>query len=110
MLKSLPERKLRALFVMGSIPLVEYRDAALFALVPYATLFRSSPLALIRLIAPTTTPDRLARAVQGASGLDRKSTRLNSSHRCISYAVFCLKNNGPCAARRAGNWRRPTPW
>ena len=22
---------------------------------------------------------------------DRKSTRLNSSHRCISYAVFCLK-------------------
>src|SRR5437762_8804558 len=28
----------------------------------------------------------------GASRLqDRKSTRLNSSHRCISYAVFCLK-------------------
>src|SRR5437764_8257558 len=25
------------------------------------------------------------------STLDRKSTRLNSSHRCISYAVFCLK-------------------
>src|SRR5437762_7164665 len=24
-------------------------------------------------------------------GSDRKSTRLNSSHRCISYAVFCLK-------------------
>src|SRR5437879_11632870 len=24
-------------------------------------------------------------------GEDRKSTRLNSSHRCISYAVFCLK-------------------
>src|SRR5437879_7561240 len=23
--------------------------------------------------------------------VDRKSTRLNSSHRCISYAVFCLK-------------------
>src|SRR5437762_9166697 len=30
--------------------------------------------------------------VQGLSlTLDRKSTRLNSSHRCISYAVFCLK-------------------
>src|SRR5437763_12497584 len=34
---------------------------------------------------------------RGAAGtpktgvLDRKSTRLNSSHRCISYAVFCLK-------------------
>src|SRR5437879_9792579 len=25
-----------------------------------------------------------------AANLDRKSTRLNSSHRCISYAVFCL--------------------
>src|SRR5437879_9263381 len=25
------------------------------------------------------------------NALDRKSTRLNSSHRCISYAVFCLK-------------------
>src|SRR5437879_1180925 len=35
------------------------------------------------------------RAVQLAvlvdRGQDRKSTRLNSSHRCISYAVFCLK-------------------
>src|SRR5437762_398862 len=30
--------------------------------------------------------------VSGMAGaLDRKSTRLNSSHRCISYAVFCLK-------------------
>src|SRR5437762_14252262 len=27
----------------------------------------------------------------GTQGGDRKSTRLNSSHRCISYAVFCLK-------------------
>src|SRR5437762_11422505 len=26
-----------------------------------------------------------------AALIDRKSTRLNSSHRCISYAVFCLK-------------------
>src|SRR5437763_3609966 len=32
---------------------------------------------------PEPLPDRL--------GSDRKSTRLNSSHRCISYAVFCLK-------------------
>src|SRR5437879_7392116 len=29
--------------------------------------------------------------VQHHLGQDRKSTRLNSSHRCISYAVFCLK-------------------
>src|SRR5437762_9738391 len=32
----------------------------------------------------------VAAAVAGVIG-DRKSTRLNSSHRCISYAVFCLK-------------------
>src|SRR5437879_13409446 len=33
---------------------------------------------------------------------DRKSTRLNSSHRCISYAVFCLKkkNNGESRCNR----------
>src|SRR3712207_7095986 len=30
---------------------------------------------------------------QAADGLDRKSTRLNSSHANISYAVFCLKKN-----------------
>src|ERR1017187_7120559 len=28
---------------------------------------------------------------RAGAGLDRKSTRLNSSHRCISYFVFCLK-------------------
>src|SRR5437762_3693003 len=35
-------------------------------------------------------PDRIAN-LTFESMLDRKSTRLNSSHRCISYAVFCLK-------------------
>src|SRR5437764_5331468 len=34
---------------------------------------------------PTIFRETVARAT------DRKSTRLNSSHRCISYAVFCLK-------------------
>src|ERR1017187_2093591 len=35
----------------------------------------------------------LARSVRTSARAkgDRKSTRLNSSHRCISYAVFCLK-------------------
>src|SRR5437764_9503802 len=38
-------------------------------------------------------PTRPRQQVVGAMvrDLDRKSTRLNSSHRCISYAVFCLK-------------------
>src|SRR3712207_7274957 len=34
---------------------------------------------------------RLARTESGLRGQDRKSTRLNSSHANISYAVFCLK-------------------
>src|SRR4051795_13780192 len=51
-------------------------------LFPYTTLFRSR------------CPRRgRAGAPHGARGghLDRKSTRLNSSHTLISYAVFCLK-------------------
>src|SRR5437762_215792 len=38
-----------------------------------------------------TGPDVIAHDRRGRP--DRKSTRLNSSHRCISYAVFCLKKN-----------------
>src|SRR5437762_6182194 len=41
---------------------------------------------------PGTEPTVQRSAWQGVDdALDRKSTRLNSSHRCISYAVFCLK-------------------
>src|SRR5574340_1326173 len=35
--------------------------------------------------------DRLCLLARGAVEIDRKSTRLNSSHQKISYAVFCLK-------------------
>src|ERR1041385_7982244 len=55
-------------------------------LFPYTTLFRSHPeeRQLFR--------DALQKAVeQREPFLDRKSTRLNSSHGYISYAVFCLK-------------------
>src|ERR1017187_1390081 len=34
---------------------------------------------------------------------DRKSTRLNSSHRCISYAVFCLEKTIRTGCRRTRN-------
>src|SRR5256885_9137297 len=46
--------------------------------------------------------DRVAGILRGASGKDRKSTRLNSSHLVISYAVFCLKKKKThtCASRR----------
>src|SRR5205807_9019052 len=40
---------------------------------------------------PPPQPDRQLRQLQLGAGLDRKSTRLNSSHLVISYAVFCLK-------------------
>src|SRR5438270_10347142 len=55
---------------------------------PYTTLFRSPPLAARRLARTGLGGHR-----DGASAapLDRKSTRLNSSHSQISYAVFCLK-------------------
>src|SRR5437764_2994652 len=47
-------------------------------------------------LAPTPSPQREPGSAAAGSGrgrriLGRKSTRLNSSHRCISYAVFCLK-------------------
>src|SRR3712207_7989189 len=55
-------------------------------LFPYTTLFRSRPW---RRRAPHARGSR-RRSGRG-SGQDRKSTRLNSSHANISYAVFCLK-------------------
>src|SRR3712207_7044757 len=72
-------------------------------LFPYTTLFRSA-LALLemRLRRPGEERSHVLRilldrlghdglAVLGLGILDRKSTRLNSSHANISYAVFCLK-------------------
>src|SRR5256885_6468554 len=52
-------------------------------LFPYTTLFRSAPGPWLDRFAGRRCPC----AGQG----DRKSTRLNSSHLVISYAVFCLK-------------------
>src|SRR5437762_6965219 len=59
-------------------------------LFPYTTLFRS-------LHEPQDADRAVQRPLPAPLVLlpqrerDRKSTRLNSSHRCISYAVFCLK-------------------
>src|SRR2546430_13017571 len=66
-------------------------------LFPYTTLFRSKPGEFAR--APRDRCDRLAQPPTGiplkvrcrSRCRDRKSTRLNSSHSQISYAVFCLK-------------------
>src|SRR5947209_17205515 len=88
----------------------------IFTLFPYTTLFRSGDQLIIyredlktewvRFSFPrqTTTPKRCIsdfflpkegsdarRGSDPSRTLDRKSTRLNSSHANISYAVFCLK-------------------
>src|SRR3712207_8705523 len=76
-------------------------------LFPYTTLFRSWALTLIRLgpgiilllliltfnlLSPVfLTVQNFSNIAAQTSVLDRKSTRLNSSHANISYAVFCLK-------------------
>src|SRR5256885_12634303 len=78
-------------------------------LFPYTTLFRSRELleelaialgirtyaTVARAGARAARQERRAqlgrRVQEGLVGLDRKSTRLNSSHLVISYAVFCLK-------------------
>src|SRR5258708_25668687 len=73
-------------------------------LFPYTTLFRSGIDNLQRAAAQRRHPKRwpgvscddsamarYARPPLRVAALDRKSTRLNSSHQIISYAVFCLK-------------------
>src|SRR5258708_18801042 len=62
-------------------------------LFPYTTLFRSSPEHLQKLLrcVQATGAGQGSVAAAVACTQDRKSTRLNSSHQIISYAVFCLK-------------------
>src|SRR5256885_8681152 len=56
-------------------------------LFPYTTLFRSQAC----LAGPLEFRMRVLRVHCARTRIDRKSTRLNSSHLVISYAVFCLK-------------------
>src|SRR3989449_6948889 len=58
-------------------------------LFPYTTLFRSPSQCRRR--CAQGLPQRHHRSHAGGRRRDRKSTRLNSSHGYISYAVFCLK-------------------
>src|SRR5947209_17082364 len=69
-------------------------------LFPYTTLFRScdlSPMVIFSGPLPPSIGGKSERKIESArtfrrcSAADRKSTRLNSSHANISYAVFCLK-------------------
>src|SRR5262245_62321413 len=60
-------------------------------LFPYTTLFRSRAGPPAATGAPGPSLSTGARRAERILLLDRKSTRLNSSHLGISYAVFCLK-------------------
>src|SRR5689334_24324439 len=61
-------------------------------LFPYTTLFRSPSSTAAKAFGAAFVPCILTTwVVVNEPDLDRKSTRLNSSHSSISYAVFCLK-------------------
>src|SRR5206468_12256198 len=106
--------KLTLMFVMNfsRVNCIDYPDFLFFLLLlpptsstlfPYTTLFRSDwspppPGNRSATVCPHRRHCRSARSRRAASpvrrrspGRDRKSTRLNSSHDQISYAVFCLK-------------------
>src|SRR5258705_6488031 len=63
-------------------------------LFPYTTLFRSSQQRRF-----PSHGDCFAASARKQPDIDRKSTRLNSSHLGISYAVFCLKKKKPIPER-----------
>src|SRR5258708_25053164 len=90
-------------------------------LFPYTTLFRSrSAESLLRrfrvLCVPHPHEHEIGNGVPGVVYADRKSTRLNSSHQIISYAVFCLKKKNHAAGKRHTSrlaWTRTSetePW
>src|SRR5207247_3229740 len=76
-------------------------------LFPYTTLFRSRQRGARRVDGGPAGPHPLQRLP------DRKSTRLNSSHEWISYAVFCLKkkkkNKSYISASRTSSTRCRRP-
>src|SRR2546422_5899110 len=76
-------------------------------LFPYTTLFRSR--AVPARSARTQSSSRNANADTTSTPRDRKSTRLNSSHGYISYAVFCLKKKKKQTKQlRLERTRKPT--
>src|SRR5437764_6248783 len=76
-------------------------------LFPYTTLFRSHALDHVELgqerLRFLDGDDAFIANLRHRFGEDRKSTRLNSSHRCISYAVFCLKKKNTANPKRNQN-------
>src|SRR2546429_5369294 len=89
-------------------------------LFPYTTLFRSAKASASPFTQDKSRSDggiacmyRLQRMLAGlpdtCTQLDRKSTRLNSSHGYISYAVFCLKKKKQPFQNSCVFWRLVVP-
>src|SRR3989454_9318509 len=95
-------------------------------LFPYTTLFRSGVVLALDLLrdvdglAPRLPQGGVVRGIVGERGAivpqrllrregDRKSTRLNSSHLVISYAVFCLKKKKPSVTWNTARRMRLAP-
>src|SRR5258708_28584938 len=70
-------------------------------LFPYTTLFRSVGFRLLAVCRRTADLMRRYDKPEVRRQTDRKSTRLNSSHQIISYAVFCLKKKKAYTTRLA---------
>src|SRR5438034_3319697 len=80
-------------------------------LFPYTTLFRSPDRATSgssagRALLPAMEDLRRRHRRNELVAPDRKSTRLNSSHTVISYAVFCLKKKNAATRVRGDFWPR----
>src|SRR2546430_11568126 len=74
-------------------------------LFPYTTLFRSLSIAWHGLPMASVLPlEVMTKQYRSGMLLDRKSTRLNSSHSQISYAVFCLKKKKSTALNMTLNF------
>src|SRR5438034_6038636 len=74
-------------------------------LFPYTTLFRSLSWSMDKL-GPIARSIEDCALIFGAIHGDRKSTRLNSSHTVISYAVFCLKKKKKKTANSIDDHRK----
>src|SRR5437588_12971684 len=79
------------LLAMKTFLFLMYRRPPRPTLFPYTTLFRSLPHLASQLLIPFPVSEPAQNVIPDGDRLDRKSTRLNSSHTVISYAVFCLK-------------------
>src|SRR6266487_6566993 len=78
-------------------------------LFPYTTLFRPRHAVHGPHRRPRDRRGRVRHRGGEGRGRDRKSTRLNSSHPSISYAVFCLKKKNKQNNNREGRDRDETP-